>query len=113
MLINCRKSIIPPNDKGLYSNQVNVPGSESGALSQIRVIPGIIDVNLVFGQWDAIAVADAKALFELARTIVSDVCVVSRVFRTLLRLYKVSYSVPVNLCRKRTEVLLTTRQKQE
>lgn len=50
-----------------------VPGSESGALSQIRVIPRIIDVNLVFGQWDAIAIADAKTLFELARTIVSDV----------------------------------------
>ena len=50
-----------------------VPGLESSALSQIRVIPGIIDVNLVFGQWDAIAIAEAKTLFELSRIVVSEV----------------------------------------
>lgn len=50
-----------------------VPGLESDALSQIRATRGITDVNLVFGQWDAIAVAEAKTLFELARTIISEV----------------------------------------
>ena len=50
-----------------------VPGLESNALSQIRVTPGIKDVNLVFGQWDAIAIAEAKSLFELAKIIVSEV----------------------------------------
>ena len=50
-----------------------VPGLESDALSQIRAIPGIADVNLVFGQWDAIAIAEAKNLFELAKTVVSEV----------------------------------------
>ena len=50
-----------------------VPGLESDALSQIRATPGITDVNLVFGQWDAIAIAEAKNLFELAKTIVSEV----------------------------------------
>jgi len=50
-----------------------VPGLESSALSQIRVIPGIVDVNLVFGQWDAIAIAEAKTLFELARIIIGEV----------------------------------------
>ena len=50
-----------------------VPGLESSALSQIRATPGIKDVNLVFGQWDAIAVAEAKSLFELAKIIVSEV----------------------------------------
>jgi len=50
-----------------------VPGLEADALSQIRATEGILDVNLVFGQWDAIAIAEAKSLFELARTIVSDV----------------------------------------
>jgi len=50
-----------------------VPGVESDALSQIRATPGVVDVNLVFGQWDAIAIAEAKTLFELARTIVSEV----------------------------------------
>ena len=50
-----------------------VPGLEADALSQIRATPGITDVNLVFGQWDTIAVAEAKTLFELAKTIVGEV----------------------------------------
>ena len=50
-----------------------VPGLESNCLSQIRVIPGIVDLNLVFGQWDAVAIAEAKSLFELARVVVSEV----------------------------------------
>lgn len=50
-----------------------VPGSESGALSQIRIIPGVTDVNLVFGQWDAIAIAEAKNLFDMSRIIISEV----------------------------------------
>jgi len=50
-----------------------VPGLESNALSQIRATPGVKDVSLVFGQWDAIAIAEAKSLFELAKIIVSEV----------------------------------------
>ena len=50
-----------------------VPGLEADALSQIRATTGILDVNLVFGQWDAIAIAEAKTLFELSKTIISDV----------------------------------------
>lgn len=50
-----------------------VPGLESDALTQVRAIPGVMDVNLVFGQWDAIAIAEAKNLFELARTVVGEV----------------------------------------
>jgi len=50
-----------------------VPGLESGALSQIRVTSGILDVNLVFGQWDAIAIAEAKTLFELVKIVVGEV----------------------------------------
>ena len=50
-----------------------VPGFESDAMSQVRAIPGVLDVNLVFGQWDAIAIAEAKSLFELSRIIVSEV----------------------------------------
>ena len=49
-----------------------VPGLESSALSQIRITPGVVDVNLVFGQWDAIAVAEAKNLDELIRIVVSE-----------------------------------------
>ena len=50
-----------------------IPGLESDAMSQIRAIPGITDVNLVFGQWDAIATAEAKSLFELSRIIIGEV----------------------------------------
>jgi DNA-binding Lrp family transcriptional regulator len=50
-----------------------IPGLESGALSQIRVTPGVTEVNLVFGQWDAIAMVEAKTLFELARIVVGEV----------------------------------------
>ncbi len=50
-----------------------VPGLESDALSQIRATSGVVDVNLVFGQWDAIAIAEAKTLFELTKIIVSEV----------------------------------------
>ena len=50
-----------------------VPGLEADALSQIRATSGITDVNLVFGQWDAIAIAEADNLFELSKAIVGDV----------------------------------------
>jgi DNA-binding Lrp family transcriptional regulator len=50
-----------------------VPGLESDALSHIRAIPGVIDVSLVFGQWDAIATTEAKSLFELSRIIIREI----------------------------------------
>ncbi|MFC2016804.1 Lrp/AsnC ligand binding domain-containing protein [Chloroflexota bacterium] len=50
-----------------------VPGLESNTLSQIRATPGVMDVNLVFGQWDAIAIAEAKTLFELTKVVVGEV----------------------------------------
>jgi len=50
-----------------------VPGFESNALSQIRATPGVLEVNLVFGHWDAIAIAEAKTLFELARVIIGEI----------------------------------------
>ncbi len=50
-----------------------IPGLEADALSQIRATQGIADVTLVFGQWDAIAVAEAKSLYELTKIIVSEV----------------------------------------
>lgn len=50
-----------------------IPGLESAALSQIRAVSGVLEVNLVFGQWDAIAIAESKTLFELAKIIVGEV----------------------------------------
>ena len=50
-----------------------VPGLESDTLPQIRANSGILEANLVFGQWDVIAIAEAKNLFELARLVVREV----------------------------------------
>ncbi len=50
-----------------------IPGLESSALSQIRATPGVQEINLVFGHWDAIATAEAKTMFELAKIIVGQV----------------------------------------
>lgn len=50
-----------------------VPGLEPDALAQIRATRGITDVTLVFGQWDAIAVAEADTMFELTKMIVGEV----------------------------------------
>ena len=50
-----------------------VPGLEASALSQIRATPGILEINLVFGHWDAIAIAETKTIFELAKVIVNQV----------------------------------------
>ncbi len=50
-----------------------IPGLEADALSQIRATQGVVEVNLVFGQWDAIAIAEAKTLFELTKIVVGEV----------------------------------------
>ena len=50
-----------------------VPGLEADTLPRIRATSGVLEVNLVFGQWDAIAMAEAKNLFELARLVVGEV----------------------------------------
>jgi len=50
-----------------------VPGLESSALPQIRATQGVLEINLVFGQWDAIAIAEAKTLFELTKIVVGEV----------------------------------------
>ena len=50
-----------------------VPGLESEALSQIRATRGVAEVTLVFGQWDAIAIAEAKTIFELTKIVVGEV----------------------------------------
>ena len=50
-----------------------VPGLEASTLPQIRATPGVLDVNLVFGRWDALAIAEAKTLFELTKVVISQV----------------------------------------
>ncbi len=43
-----------------------VPGFESNAISQMSVIPGVKDIIVVFGRWDAIIQVEAKTLTELS-----------------------------------------------
>ncbi len=50
-----------------------VPGLESDALTQIRNIRGVTTVDLTFGQWDAIAIAEAKSLGDVMQTVISQV----------------------------------------
>ena len=50
-----------------------VPGFEASALAQIGATAGVLEVNSVFGPWDAIAIAEAKTLSDLAGLIVSQI----------------------------------------
>ena len=50
-----------------------VPGFESTVLSSIRPIPGVLEVNPVFGHWDTVAIAEAKTLHELSSLVTSQI----------------------------------------
>ncbi len=50
-----------------------VPGLEADALNQIRSVPGVSDLTLVFGGWDAIVQAEAKTLSSLTRLVVGQI----------------------------------------
>lgn len=50
-----------------------VPGFESAAISQISVVPGVKDIILVFGRWDALVQIEAKTLSELSRLVLSQI----------------------------------------
>jgi DNA-binding Lrp family transcriptional regulator len=50
-----------------------VPGLEAEALNQIRSVPGVDDLTLVFGGWDAIVQAEAKTLASLTRLVVGQI----------------------------------------
>lgn len=50
-----------------------VSGFESPAISQIGVIPGVKDIILVVGRWDAIVTIEAKTLGSLSRLVVGQI----------------------------------------
>ncbi|GAB4330113.1 MAG: Lrp/AsnC ligand binding domain-containing protein [Candidatus Abyssubacteria bacterium] len=50
-----------------------VPGLEEKTLSQIRGIPGVNEVNPVFGHWDTILVIEADTLDSLSRLVVRQI----------------------------------------
>ena len=50
-----------------------IPGLETEALNQIRAVPGVVDLTLVFGGWDAVVHAEAKTLPALTRLVVAQI----------------------------------------
>ena len=50
-----------------------VPGLEEKALSQIRTIPGVLEIIPVFGHWDTILIIEADTLDALSRLIVRQI----------------------------------------
>ena len=50
-----------------------IPGLESNAMSQVRVIPGVKDMISVFGRWDAIIQVEAKTMPALSRMVIGQI----------------------------------------
>ncbi len=50
-----------------------IPGLESNAMSQVRVIPGVKDMITVFGRWDAIVQVEAKTIPALSRMVIGQI----------------------------------------
>ncbi|MGH7412359.1 MAG: Lrp/AsnC ligand binding domain-containing protein [Candidatus Methylomirabilis sp.] len=50
-----------------------VPGLESNAMSQMRVIPGVKELITVFGRWDAIIQVEAKTMPALSRMVIGQI----------------------------------------
>jgi DNA-binding Lrp family transcriptional regulator len=59
-----------------------VPGFEANVINQISVIPGVSDIFLVFGRWDALVRVEAKTLHALSRLVVSQIRAVQGVQAT-------------------------------
>ncbi len=49
------------------------PGKEQKAIQNIRAVPGVTDVFMVFGGWDAILSADADTMDKLCGLVISKV----------------------------------------
>lgn len=49
------------------------PGFEEAALQGIRAVPGVADIVLVFGGWDAVVTAEAKNLSALSRLVIGQI----------------------------------------
>lgn len=49
------------------------PGLEATAMNQIRGIPGVNDIIMVFGRWDAMVHAEAKTLPALSRLVIGQI----------------------------------------
>lgn len=49
------------------------PGLEAEALNSIRIIPGVEDIVMVFGSWDAVVQVEGKSLSTLARLVINQI----------------------------------------
>lgn len=50
-----------------------VPGLEESTLPQIRVIPGVKEIILIFGRWDAIVQVETTSLHSLSRLVITQI----------------------------------------
>ena len=50
-----------------------LPGLEAEAIQQIRAVPGVEEIVMVFGGWDAVVRVESKTLNALSRLIVSQI----------------------------------------
>ena len=50
-----------------------VPGFEANVITQISVIPGVADIFMVFGRWDALVRVGAKTLHALSRLVIGQI----------------------------------------
>ncbi len=50
-----------------------LPGMEADAIQQIQVIPGVQDIVLVFGSWDAVVQVEGKTLNALSRLVIGQI----------------------------------------
>lgn len=50
-----------------------VPGFEKDALTSIRMIKGVVEVELVFGHWDSVVKVEAKTINELTRKVMAEI----------------------------------------
>jgi DNA-binding Lrp family transcriptional regulator len=50
-----------------------VPGLETDAIQEIRVTPGVQDIVLTFGGWDAVVQVEAKNLHALSRIVIGQI----------------------------------------
>lgn len=50
-----------------------VPGLEREALSSLRLLKGVVEVDLVFGHWDVVVRVEAKSISEMTRKVVTEI----------------------------------------
>lgn len=50
-----------------------VPGLEANTISQIGVLPGVQETDLVFGRWDVVVQVEAKNIPDLSRMVINQI----------------------------------------